>query len=218
LDCDVEEPNAHIFLNPKEVEEIPVFVPVPKVNEKCFEELCHGCICCKLVCRRSAIEEERREIGVLKVCRDKKLVYGELKVGEARATPLIREVKKFADKNTVIDCPPGIGCPSIASVGNVDKAMLVVEPTKSGIHDFKRALTLLEHFGVKTFACINFFDLNLELTSEIEKICEAHGIEVIGKIPFDEAVVEAMMNGKSVVEFAPKSKAAIAIAEVWAEI
>ena len=164
LDCDVEEPNAHLLLNPQIMETYPVHIPVPRINEercdhcgKCsefcqyhalvvtkdmvltFPELCHGCGGCSLVCPRKAITEVGREIGVVKRGNTNgvDLVYGELRVSEPMATPLIREVKRKAatDRTVIVDAPPGTSCPVIAAVHGSDFCLLVTEPTPFGIHN-----------------------------------------------------------------------------------
>jgi MinD superfamily P-loop ATPase len=107
----------------------------------------------------------------------------------------------------LIDGPPGIGCPAIASLSGVDAALVVVEPTLSGIHDLKRALLLIDHFKIMPLVCINKHDINPQNTSEIRGFCSENNIDLIGVIPFDGAVTDAMVAGKTVVEYAHGSQA-----------
>ena len=135
---------------------------------------------------------------------------------------LVRQnAAKLAEKTgrelVLVDGPPGIGCPVIASLSNVDAAVAVVEPTLSGIHDLKRALQLLEHFEITPGVIINKYDLNLENTASIRGFCEECGIPLLGMIPFDENVTKAMVQAKPVVVFSPDSPASLAIREVWNE-
>lgn len=101
----------------------------------------------------------------------------------------------------LIDGSPGIGCPVIASLSGADIALIVTEPTMSGIHDLKRILSVAKHFNVTPVVCINKYDINLENFNEIVRFCRKTGIEIVGKIPFNPVVTEAMVAEKSVVEF-----------------
>ena len=164
LDCDVEEPNCHIFLRPQVSRSHAACILVPEIDrEKCtacgkcaevcqfkaiaalkskplvFEELCHGCGGCRRVCPAGAIREKPREIGVVEFGQagEVEWIQGRLNVGEAMAPPLIREVKKHIRPSglTIIDCPPGTSCPVIAAMRGADFVLLVTEPTPFGLHD-----------------------------------------------------------------------------------
>jgi MinD superfamily P-loop ATPase len=113
---------------------------------------------------------------------------------------------------------PGIGCPVIASITGADGALVVTEPTLSGIHDLERVLKLLEHFNVSPFVCVNMYDINTENTNQILGFCKKNGIEVVGIIPFAPEVTQAMINGKTVVEYAPESGVAEAITSIWKKL
>jgi len=128
------------------------------------------------------------------------------------------ERKKRAAELIINDGPPGIGCPVIASLGGVDMGLIVAEPTLSGIHDMERALGLLNHFKISGLVCVNKSDINEENTERIVNFCASNGVEVVGKIPFDIVVTEAMVAGKPIVEYAPKSKVSQAIKELWERI
>ncbi|MCK5160722.1 MAG: (4Fe-4S)-binding protein, partial [Candidatus Aureabacteria bacterium] len=109
---------------------------------------------------------------------------------------------------------PGIGCPVIASLGGVNCALVVTEPTLSGLHDADRVIKVAKHFGVPTKLVINKYDLNLEMTKNIEQYCQDNNIQLIGKIGFDKAVVEAMVEGKTIIEYTD-GKAKREISEMW---
>jgi MinD superfamily P-loop ATPase len=118
----------------------------------------------------------------------------------------------------IIDGPPGIGCPVIASVTGIDAGLVVTEPTMSGIHDLERALQLLKHFNVQPFVCVNMYDINKDNTEKIVSFCRENDIEVVGKIPFNTKVTEAMVNGKPIVEYAPESDVAKEIGNMWKKV
>jgi MinD superfamily P-loop ATPase len=101
----------------------------------------------------------------------------------------------------IIDGPPGIGCPAIAACSGADLALLVAEPTLAGVHDLERVLATVEHFGVTTLVCINKHDVNVARAAEIERYCTSRGVEVVGRIPFDTVVTEAMVQGRAVTEY-----------------
>jgi MinD superfamily P-loop ATPase len=149
-----------------------------------------------------------------------------LNPGEENSGKLVslvrKNAKKIAEKENceliINDGPPGIGCPVIASVGGVDMGLIVVEPTLSGIHDMERALGLLSHFNISSLVCVNKYDLNEENTAKIVEFCGSNGVEVVGKIPFDPIVTEAMVAGKTIVEYSPESRVSKAIEELWKQI
>jgi len=188
LDCDVEEPNAHLFIQPVIQEVDTITTPVPVVDmEKCslcgkcgeicqfkaivvlgetvlpFHELCHSCGGCVLVCPEKAISETGRELGIIERGHRNGLefVHGVLRVGEAMSPPLIREVREFArpDVLTIIDAPPGTSCPVIASMKGADFILLVTEPTPFGFHDLKLAVGAVKVLGIPCGLIINRSDL-----------------------------------------------------------
>ena len=128
--------------------------------------------------------------------------HGVLNIGEALAPAVVRQVKHHIDPEAIniIDASAGTGCPVIASVSGVDFVLIVTEPTVSGIHDMDRVLKLSTHFGVPTLVVINKADLNEKQAQKIKHIAKQAGSPVIGEIPFDSNVNEALMNGKTVIE------------------
>jgi len=152
------------------------------------------------------------------------LTYARLNPGESNSGKLVSLVRFWARKTAeetgaqlvLADGPPGIGCPAIASITGVNLALLVAEPTASGLHDLRRALNLVRHFkGVKPFVAVNMWDINPEVSGEILAFCEREGLTVAGKIPFDRVVAEASANRRPVVEFAPESRVSREIGRVW---
>jgi MinD superfamily P-loop ATPase len=182
------------------------------------ETSCDGCKLCSRICPEEAIsmiqaDESRLYAGTF---RNGKMVYGRLSPGEensGRLVDLVREkAKQIAKENEIetiiIDGPPGIGCAVISTITGVDYVVVVTEPTLSGLHDLKRTLEITSKFKNKTRVIINKYDLNTEMANAIESYCIDNHVDVIGKIPFDPKVVEAMVQCKSIVEFAPDSEVA----------
>jgi MinD superfamily P-loop ATPase len=149
--------------------------------------------------------------------------HARLNPGEENSGKLVtlvrQNARKIAEKEgyelILNDGPPGIGCPVIASIGGVNAGLIVVEPTFSGIHDMERALSLLDHFQVPPMVCINKYDIDEENTHKIIEFCQSNSVRIAGKIPFDSLVTEAMVTGKSVVEYSPESTVSKEIAELW---
>jgi len=141
------------------------------------------------------------------------LVHARLIPGEENSGKLVALVRQKAKtlaeekalKYIITDGPPGIGCPVISSLSGAAMALLVAEPTMSGVSDLERAVGVCNHFGIPAAVCINKYDLNEEIGREIERYCSQRGIELIGKLPFDEAFVEAISKGVPVVEYSKGS-------------
>ncbi|MGK9476374.1 ATP-binding protein [Melioribacter sp. OK-6-Me] len=171
---------------------------------------CEGCGFCYRICPYDAIKFNPSKSGSFFECeiKDKsKFYYAKLYPGEGNSGKLVSEIKKKALENisseiewVIVDGPPGIGCPVNASLAAVDYAVIVTEPTVSGIHDLKRLVELLSTFKIHSGIVINKYDLNLEITTEIFKYAENKKIPVIGSIPFDEKFVKALICGHNVVE------------------
>jgi len=176
---------------------------------------CEGCGVCEWNCPEGAIHMKEKVQGkyFISDIETGKMVHAELYPGEENSGKLVSEVKKLAREvatkegieNILIDGAPGIGCPVIASLSNVDFAIIVSEPTVSGIHDLERVISLCEFFKVKAKVVINKFDLNESKTEEIEEFCNKKNIPVLAKIPFSLEVVEALRQGLSVVEYKPNN-------------
>lgn len=230
LDCDVEEPNAHIFLKPHINERISVGIPVPEVVEskcnfcgKCaevcefnaivvikkkvlfFPELCHGCGGCSYICPENAIKEVDRAIGVIEKGRSGKIrfVHGILNVGEPMAPPLIRQVKKHINNSTnaIIDASPGTSCPVVEAVNGSDFCLLVTEPTPFGLNDLKLAVEMLRKLTIPCGVVINCADIGDE---EVERYCKDEDIPILMTIPWDRRIAEAYSRGIPLIDALPE--------------
>jgi MinD superfamily P-loop ATPase len=186
---------------------------------------CEGCGACCLICPANAISLTERISGNAYISETKygSMAHALLNPGESNSGKLVTLVRQnakiLAEKEcadlVIIDGSPGIGCPVIASVTGIDAGLIVTEPTMSGIHDLERALSLLGHFSVRSLVCINMHDINDENTDRIADFCAENGVEVVGKIPFNPIVTEAMVNEKPLVEYAPESEVTKKIIKMW---
>ena len=221
LDCDVEEPNAHIFLRPTIVQKHPVLLPIPRVDEdrcnycgRCsevcvyhaiavmkrkvlvFPELCHGCGACSYLCPERAISEEGKEIGVVEsgYCGKIDFVQGRLTVGEAMAPPVIREVKRHIEsgKVVIIDVSPGTSCPVVEAVKGSDFCLLVTEPTPFGLNDLVLAVGVAQQLGVPCGVVLNRTGVGDE---GVESYCLEQGIPILLKIPLDREIAQLYSKG-----------------------
>jgi MinD superfamily P-loop ATPase len=186
---------------------------------------CEGCSVCKVVCPINAIALAERVSGNAYISKMKYgfMSHALLYPGESNSGKLVTLVRQnakiLAEKEKrdliIIDGSPGIGCPVIASITGVDAALVVTEPTLSGIHDLERVLKLLDHFNVVPFVCINMYDVNAENTNKILSFCRENRIDVVGIIPFSPEVTHAMVNGKTIVEYSPESSVTEEIMSMW---
>lgn len=189
---------------------------------------CEGCGVCVKFCPVDAISFTERICGhaYISETRYGPLSHARLIPGMENSGKLVSLVRKNAKQlaeehgsNLVlVDGPPGIGCPVIASLSEIDATLVVVEPTLSGIHDLERVLQLLRHFEIVPLVAVNKYDLNMENTERIEEYAKTENMHVTGRIPYDPNVTKAMVNGQPVVEYSPDSVASKAIREIYANI
>jgi MinD superfamily P-loop ATPase len=172
---------------------------------------CEGCAFCSHICPVGAIRMEENISGewFISETRFGPMVHAKLGIAEENSGKLVslvrKQAKELGELNNcdwvIIDGAPGIGCPVIASLSGIDCALVVTEPTLSGIHDAIRVIDVAKHFGIAVKLVINKYDLNAGMSEKIEKYCAENGIHLIGKIRFDKSVVEAMVEGKTVIEY-----------------
>lgn len=189
---------------------------------------CEGCGVCANFCPQNAITMQPKQSGLwfLSQTNYGSMIHAELGVGEENSGKLVTLVKQQANKLAeqkeidliLVDGPPGIGCPVIASLSGASLALLVTEPTQSGLHDLIRMAKTAHHFKIATGVCINKWDLHSGLCQEIEKECKSMNIPLLGKIPFDTEVVQSIIAEKPLITYAPNSPAALAIKDMWQEI
>lgn len=172
---------------------------------------CEGCAFCGFACPVGAINMEENASGewFISDTRFGPMVHAKLGIAEENSGKLVslvrKQAKELADKKgadwIIIDGAPGIGCPVIASLSGIDCAVVVTEPTLSGLHDADRVINVAKHFGILAKLIVNKYDLNIDMTTKIEQYCKENKIDLIGKIPFDKDVVEAMVSGKTIMEY-----------------
>ena len=230
LDCDVEEPNAHIFIKPDFTgkEKVPISIPV--VNEtrctycgKCaevcaynaiavikekvlvFPELCHGCGACSYLCPEAAISEEDKEIGIVEIGSSDgiEFVHGKLNIGEAMAPPVIRQVKEHINpKGTIIiDVSPGTSCPVVESIKGSDFCLLVTEPTPFGLNDLVLAVEVVRKLEIPCGVVINRTGLG---NGKVDAYCHREGIPILLTIPLDTDIASLYSRGIPLVEGIPR--------------
>ena len=226
LDCDVEEPNGHIFLRPQITASRPVTIDVPQVDsQKCtacgqcgqicqfaaivciqdnvltFEPLCHACGGCFRVCPDDAITPKPLEIGTIESGKAGAIdfVSGRLNVGQVRTPTLIKEVKKHIrpENLAILDVPPGTSCPVVEAIKDADFVMLVTEPTPFGLNDLKLAVELVRELNLPFAVIINRDGIG---DKEVEKYCEAQAIDIAFRLPDDRRIAEAYSSGQMVVD------------------
>jgi len=185
---------------------------------------CEGCAFCSFACPEGAIEMRENSSGewFISETRFGELVHAKLGIAEENSGKLVsivrQKAKDIAKENNydwiIIDGSPGIGCPVIASISGVDCALVVTEPSLSGLHDADRVIKVARHFKVPVRLLVNKYDLNINVTEKIESYCWDNDVEFIGKIAFDKAVVEAMVEGKTIIEYV-QTETKDRIIEVW---
>lgn len=221
IDCDVEEPNANIFLNAEIVESTEVTVDIPAIDkQKCnfcgkcsefcaynalavvpsdalvFAELCHSCGGCQLVCPEDAIGWKKRSIGRIEhgTVDDFDFYHGLLNVGEIMAIPVLKELKKKIDttKTVILDAPPGTSCPVIETLHGSDYCLLVTEPTPFGLHDLKLAVDVVRTMRIPFGVIINRDGVG---DKRVELYCQQEKIPVLMKIPYSREIAELYSKG-----------------------
>lgn len=189
---------------------------------------CEGCKLCERLCLENAITSyaEENNFWFVSDTRFGKMIHAKMSAGEDNSGKLVttvrqraKEVAEETNKQFVInDGPPGIGCPVIASLTGVNKVLLVIEPTNSGFHDINRVIELVQQFDIELFGLINKFDINTEISDKIEKKLKEKNIPLLGKLPFDEEFVKAMILNKTIIEYKPDSESSRIIRDVWKKI
>jgi len=232
LDCDVEEPNTFLFMNPTITNEEKITVKIPHiVEEKCslcglcgeicsfnaiavlkdmvmvFPELCHSCGACAYLCPENAILEREREIGILShgFSEEVECIQGKINTGEALVPPVIRAVKKYLSdgKVSILDSPPGTSCAVVTTLLGSDFCLLITEPTPFGLHDLDLAVNLAEKLEIPAGVVINRWDIS-DNSSIIENYCRSKKIPILLKIPYDRKTAELYSQGIPLVKADPR--------------
>lgn len=229
VDCDVEEPNGHLYFKPTEIETETVAIKIPIVDEdlclgcrKCvdfckfnalativnkllvFDDICHSCGGCIMLCPSNALTEKDKVIGEIKtgISEEVKVISGILNTGEASGIPIIKDLmKKTANEKrmTLIDCPPGSACIVMESIQDADYCILVAEPTVFGLHNLQLVLQLVKLFNKPYGVVINKC---MESENLIQTFCIENKIKVLSKIPFESDLGAINSDG----EIAAKSE------------
>ncbi|NFE85354.1 (4Fe-4S)-binding protein [Clostridium botulinum] len=247
IDCDVDAPNFYMFYEGKDIEKtkflgskkaiidenlcikcgkcerVCKFDAIKDFNINTF--LCEGCGACTLVCPQKAInlEDEKTADTFISELDHGIISRAEMEIGSDGSGKLIsylrKNGKKFNkdEKLIVIDGSPGIGCSVISSITGSDAALIVTEPTKSGLEDLMRVVALCEHFGIFTMVCINKFDINEDMSKNIENFIIEKNISLVGKVPYDDVVMKSINELKPIINY-PDSIAGKAIKEMWTNI
>ncbi len=232
LDCDVEAPNAHLFLKPSIHERQTVYTAIPEIDtDKCsfckkcmdicrfnaiavlksqvliFDNLCHSCGGCFEVCPEGAVVEKRKVLGKIETghAGSVRVSQGRLEIGEVMVPPVIKQLRdrEGCKDITIIDAPPGTSCPVIAAVYKTDFALLVTEPTPFGLHDLKLAVQTVKLLAVPCGIVINRAGLG---NDAVHEYAQKEGIPVLLEIPFDKQIAEHYSNGDVIVETIPGLK------------
>ncbi|MCW7753192.1 ATP-binding protein [Desulfobotulus sp. H1] len=234
LDCDVEEPNAHLFTRPENVLRTPKGVFVPRIDTdrctlcgKCesvcrfsalviigrklmtYPEMCHACRGCLRICPENAIAEGERILGDVLSGNfgPHRLIWGEMRVGEAMSPPLIEAVRHMAPSGmpVILDAPPGTSCPMIAAIRDCDFVLLVTEPTPFGLHDLALAAETARHLGIPCAIVVNRAE---EGNTLIQDYARRENLAIFMEIPFRRSYAEAYARGDILIDRDPELKKA----------
>jgi MinD superfamily P-loop ATPase len=229
LDCDVEEPNDHVFLKPVFAGSEPVYMKVPKVDkDKCtycgecaricvynaiaimgknvltFPQLCHSCGACSYLCPEKAISEEPRQTGLIEWgdADGINFIQGTLNVGEAMAPPIIKSVTGYSTREgiTIRDVPPGTSCPVVEAVKNSDFCLLVTEPTPFGLNDLALAVETIRELKIPFGVILNRSGSG---DTGVEEYCNKENIPLLLTIPLDSRIAISYSHGITLVEGMP---------------
>lgn len=222
IDLDAEEPNAHLFFDINFKRQINVDVEIPKVDStKCtfcgdcakacqfsaivvsrqsiliFDHLCHACGACLIACQFGALKEIPRNIGKISLgiaSKNLDFVKSQMNIKEPSPVKIIRQAKKLIeqDKINILDCPPGVSCPTVEAIQMADFCVLVSEPTPFGLHDLKLTVELIRQFNLKAGVVINRYDGKF---LELESFLEENSLPVLLKIPYDRKIAEIYSSG-----------------------
>lgn len=247
IDCDVDAPNLYLFYKGKDIEKSDFIggkkavidkslcVKCGKCESTCkFNAIenfaidsfiCEGCGACKLVCPQNAISltDEKTANTVISKLDEGIISRAEMEIGSDGSGKLITYLRKngrrFKDNEelTIIDGSPGIGCSVISSITGSDAVLVVTEPTKSGLDDLMRVVALCEHFGIFTMVCINKYDINEDMSKEIEKFINKKKLILVGKIPYDDMVMKSINQLKPITYY-KNSIAKKSIEKMWEDI
>lgn len=247
IDCDVDASNFYLYYEGRDIEKEDFYGGKKAVvnDEKCIrcgkcEEVCRfnaikdfkidafsceGCGACTYICPQNAItlkEEKAAKAFITQL--DKGIISrSEMEIGADGSGKLVtllrKNCRKFAgnEKLAIVDGSPGIGCPVIASITGSDVALIVTEPTISGLEDLVRVLELCQHFGVFTLVCINKYDINEEMSERIQKFIDEKQLNLVGKIPYDDIVIKSINELKPIIYY-ENSIAGKAIKDMWINI
>lgn len=227
LDCDVEEPNVHLFIQPDKMVSKTETTFVPVIDEqrcngckKCadlcefsalavisdkvmvFQELCHSCEGCREICPEQAVQQGYRELGTIETgfWKHVTLCYGRIRVGEAMSPPLIARVQSIIEPDdlVIIDAPPGTSCPAINAMKVSDFVVLVTEPTPFGLHDLVLAVEAVRQLNIPCGLVINRADIGNE---EVYRYARRESLPILMEIPFDRTIAEIYSRGGLLVEY-----------------
>lgn len=231
LDCDVEAPNAHIYLQPNLQKRQPVEILIPEVDEECcsacgrcgevceyhaivnlgnkvlvFPQLCHGCGSCRHICPEGAIREVASPLGYVEsglTPQGMRFARGILNIGEPMAVPVIRQLKKWGPVNglTILDAPPGVSCPVVETMRGADFVLLVTEPTPFGLHDLKAAIQVVEELKIPYGVIVNRDGIG---DGRMREYLVEEGIPVLTHIPMSRGIAEALARGENLVTAFPE--------------